>query len=235
MPNPLPAVLALAALALGAPDPAAEPVPVPDLADAAREIQNICFSTYPPEMLSRMSGREGPVPDDVLSDPRLQIEYLKTEDKAAKGLFYPSLLEELIPAFRAEIRPGQRFLDLGSGDGRVVFLAALLGAHATGIEYDGTLHRLAEQARDRLAHLVPTDRARLKQGDFFKEDFSRYDVLFYYWGHGSFLEKELLEKIAREMRGGEVAMVAFMTTTPVGLELIATHGDVRVYRRVRAD
>jgi len=228
------ALLALAALATGAPHAASEPVLAPDLAAAAREIQNVCFATYPPELLARMTGREEPVPDDVRSDPRLQIKYLRTEDVSTKGLFYPSLLDDLIPAFQAEVRPGRRFLDLGSGDGRIVFLAALLGADATGIEYERDLDHLARRARRRLAHLVPIERARLRRGDFFKEDFSRYDVLFYY-GHGSYLEKRLLEKMVREMREGSVALIAFMRRTPPGLELVATHGDVRVYRRAPAE
>src|SRR5262245_14264898 len=156
--------LALVALAAGgslaapAPTPAgdapqAPPATSSDLLAVAREIQNVCFASYPPELLARMSGQKGPVPEAVRSDPRLQLEYLKHEDTAAMGLFYPSLLDDLVPALQSVIRPGRRFLDLGSGDGRVVFLAAHLGADATGIEYEPTLDRLARRARGRLSGL----------------------------------------------------------------------------------
>jgi SAM-dependent methyltransferase len=196
----------------------------------AREIQNVCFASYPPELLARMSGQKGPVPDAVRSDPRLQLDYLKHEDAAAMGLFYPSLLDDLIPALQSAIRPGRRFLDLGSGDGRVVFLAAHLGADATGIEYEPTLDRLARRARGRLSHLVPVDHARLLRGDFFQEDFSRYDVLFYYAGYGTFLEKPLIEKIARELRDGAVAIITHVTPNEPRLTPVAAYGAVRVYQ-----
>jgi hypothetical protein len=65
-----------------------------------------------------------------------------------------------------------------------VFLAGVLGARATGIVYDRSLHRLAGVALERLAGVVPRDGVRLKRGDFFRADQSRYDVAFYF-GDGS--------------------------------------------------
>ena len=204
-----------------------------DLAAVVREIQNTCFASYPADLLYRMSGHEGPAPEDVRADPERQLDYLRREDMSSKGLFYPSLLDDLLPAFRAEVRSGRRFLDLGSGDGRVVFLAAFLGADATGIEFERTLHHLARHARRRLAHLVPIEHAHLRRGDFLVEDFSRYDILFYYAGHGSFLEQALMEKVARELHEGAVAIITHMNSTPPGLERVAAYGIVRVYRRAR--
>src|SRR5207245_944038 len=144
----------LAAVSAAAPAP-----PTADLAGKLTRIQTTCFDLYPEKLIRRMSGRPGPVPDDVKADPRKEVAYLKTEEKVAKGLFYPSILEDILPAFAAVIRPGMRFLDLGSGDGRIVFMAALLGAKATGIEYDAELHRIALEARQRLGDLVDPERA----------------------------------------------------------------------------
>jgi SAM-dependent methyltransferase len=202
--------------------------------DRVREIQVVCFATYPADLVARMSGREGPIPDAVRSDPRLQVKYLKTEEVVAKGLFYPSLLDELLPAFEATVRPGARFLDLGSGDGRVVFLAALLGAHATGIEYDRRLHRIALEARRRLEEIVPTDRALLHRSDFFRADLAAYDVLFYF-GSGSYAEDRMLAKLGREMREDAVLLLAHGPPAVLpGLTLIASYGPVQAYRRGRA-
>src|SRR5713101_3207843 len=123
--------------------PAGQVVPrIPAIDDALRRIQTTCFDLYPPKLLRRMAGRSGPVPEEFRADPRRQVRYLKKEEKVAKGLFYPSILEDLLPAFQAVLRPGTRFLDLGSGDGRVVFMAAFLGAQASGVEYDHDLHHL---------------------------------------------------------------------------------------------
>jgi len=201
------------------------------LAAAVRTIQNVCFASYPPDLLKSMTGLAGPPPPEVMADPRRQIALLKTEAVVAKGLFYPSLLDDLIPALRATLRPGARLLDLGSGDGRVVFLASLLGARATGIEYDRALHRVAIAARDRLDSLVDSDHAILRRGDFFRADYADYDVLYYYKS-GAYAETRLGLKIAAELRPDAVLLV--LAGEPEhfpDLEPIATYGPVRVFRR----
>ncbi|OIO64432.1 hypothetical protein COY28_02200 [Candidatus Woesearchaeota archaeon CG_4_10_14_0_2_um_filter_57_5] len=43
-----------------------------------------------------------------------------------------------------------KLLDLGSGDGKVVLIAAALGMDATGIEHDKELHDIAESMRKKL-------------------------------------------------------------------------------------
>lgn len=227
-----------AAAALAAPcaprAAASEPAPAQapiDLAATVRTIENACFAAYPQELLTRMSGKPGPPPEAVRLDPQLQMKYLMTEEKAQKGLFYPSLLEELLPAFVAEVRPGRRFLDLGSGDGRVVFLAAVLGAQAKGVEFDGALHAIALDARLRLLDVVPEKRADLRRGDFYHEDPGHFDVLFYF-GSGTYAEADLMRWLARGMRRDAVLLLAHVTNDPVGFEPIAEFGVVRSYRRL---
>ncbi len=216
---------------VAAPSPPGDGLDEAGLANAVRTIQNICFASYPPDLLKAMTGHNGPPPPEVLEDPRLQIRYLKTEAVVAKGLFYPSLLDDLIPALRAALRPGARLLDLGSGDGRVVFLASLLGAHATGIEYDRAMHRIAIAARDRLAGLVDPERAVLQRGDFFRVDYSAYDVLYYYQA-GAYAEKRLGLKIAAELRPDAALLVlAGQPEHFPDLEAGPTYGPVRLLRR----
>ncbi|HEV8700100.1 MAG TPA: class I SAM-dependent methyltransferase [Candidatus Polarisedimenticolia bacterium] len=203
--------------------------PPPRLADLARRIQIVCFESYPERLLRRMSGRRGPIPEEVRADPRLQVKYLKSEWVVRKGLFYPTWLDELLPALQSAVRPGARFLDLGSGDGRVVFLAAGMGARATGIEFNRGLYRLARTARARLDGLPGIDRAVLKRGDFFKEDFSDYDV-FFYFGSGSSAEQALLAKLRREMRPDALLILAHIQGPVPGFERVADHGVAGVYR-----
>jgi len=162
---------------------AADEIAAPSLplTDLAKRIQIVCFESYPERLVRRMSGRRGPVPEAVRSDPQLQVKYLKSEWVVRKGLFYPTWIDELLPALQAAVRPGARFLDLGSGDGRVVFMAAAMGARATGIEFNRELHRLAGQARGRLGDILDIDRAVLKRGDFFK-DSGFWDDSFKRWG-----------------------------------------------------
>ena len=127
------------------------------------------------------------------------------------------------------MRPGARFLDLGSGDGRVVFMAAAMGARATGIEFNRGLHRLARDARGRLGDILDIDRAELKRGDFFEEDFSGYDV-FFYFGSGSSAESALFAKLRREMRGDAVLILAHPQGQVPGFVRVAEYGVAGTYR-----
>ena len=208
---------------------AAAPPPA-DLASKLRRIQETCFDLYPPGLVQKMSGRPAPPPDDVRTDPRRQVAYLKTEEKVAKGLFYPSILEDIYPALVAAIRPGDRFLDLGSGDGRVVFMAALLGARASGIEYDAELHRIALAARKRLEDLVDSGSAVFRRGDFFKEDLGPYEVYFYY-ALGSSKEDRLIEKLGRELSPSARLVLAYPSASVPGFRRVADYDGVGIFQR----
>lgn len=203
-----------------------------DLSARAREIQNSCFALYPTDLLKRMAYDGGTPPEEVRGDPALQQKYLKTEEVVEKGLFFPARLEEVLPALRTLAVDGVRFLDLGSGDGRVVFLAALTGAHATGIEYDRILHGVARDCRRKLEEVLPLERIDLRQGDFFKEDWGRYDVIFYYVD-SSFDQSGVRQKLLEELR--EDALLLLYHPQPdvpfPGVEKIAAYGDVHVFRR----
>ncbi len=200
------------------------------LAARAKEIQNTCFALYPRELLMRMATDDGTPAAEVRSDPARQQKYLKTEEVVEKGLFYPARLEEVLPALRALAGEGVRFLDLGSGDGRVVFLAALTGAHATGIEYDRTLHRIARSCRKDLEGVLPLERIDLRRGDFFKEDWGRYDVIFYYVD-GSFNQAGIQRKLLEELRVDALLLLYNPQEPFPGVEEVAVYGDVQVFRR----
>lgn len=68
-------------------------------------------------------------------------------------------------------------IDLGAGDGRTVIAAAKRGARALGIEYNPDMVALARQNAEEAG---VSDRARFVQGDIFKTDFSKADVLTLY-------------------------------------------------------
>jgi len=74
----------------------------------------------------------------------------------------------------AAVKPGERLIDLGSGDGRLVISAARRGAQAFGVEYEPQLvehaRRLAEA--EGVSHL-----ARFAREDLFETDLSGADVI----------------------------------------------------------
>lgn len=85
------------------------------------------------------------------------------------------------------------FIDLGSGDGKVVLIASLFGVKATGIEYDKDLIEISIRIRDELGLS-----ADFIQGDFLKQDLSRYDILFINPDKG--FEYKLENKLLKEMK-----------------------------------
>lgn len=87
-----------------------------------------------------------------------------------------SIVERMLKL--AELQPGERLFDLGSGDGRILIIASKqFGAASTGIEIDEGLVKqsLAEIRRQNL-----TSKARVIQGDMTAQDYSSADVVTVY-------------------------------------------------------
>jgi len=76
----------------------------------------------------------------------------------------------------AAVKPGDRVVDLGSGDGRITIAAARRGAISTGIEYEPAL---VELSRRRAAEAGVKD-VTFKHGDIFQSNFSDADVVTMY-------------------------------------------------------
>ncbi len=97
----------------------------------------------------------------------------------------------------AELAPGKVAVDLGSGDGSILFEAARRGAAAIGVEFNPFLVRWS---RMRAKRMGLRDRVVVFQGDFFTFPIHNADVLFLYlWP--STLAK-LREKFSRELAPG---------------------------------
>jgi SAM-dependent methyltransferase len=78
----------------------------------------------------------------------------------------------------AEVAPGDVVYDLGSGDGRIVIMAAQrYRARGVGIEIDPV--RILE-AREKAQAAGVADRVTFRQGDLFEADFSDADVVTIY-------------------------------------------------------
>jgi SAM-dependent methyltransferase len=84
----------------------------------------------------------------------------------------PALVEAMLDM--AEVGPGDRVVDLGSGDGRIVIAAARRGAQALGVEYDA---RLVAVARERAADGGVAGRAGFVCGDLYEADISDATVI----------------------------------------------------------
>lgn len=115
----------------------------------------------------------------------------------------PETMERMLHLLK--VRPGERVVDLGSGDGRLVIALARAGAEAHGYELNLPLVWRARRAI-RAAGLE--ERAYIHWGNFWRTDFSRFDAVVIY-GMGyimSRLEKKLYHELAV---GGRVVSNGF--------------------------
>ncbi|MBS3176163.1 hypothetical protein J4457_02915 [Candidatus Woesearchaeota archaeon] len=129
--------------------------------------------------------------------------YYKTLLKAGKmplrstevGFWGAAVADEIWDLFMGYLNlySAKNFIDLGSGDGKVVLLASLF-TKATGIEHDKDLHAVAEHIRKHFK--LPN--ANFINGNYFDHDLSKYDVIFINPDQPlARLEKKLLQ----EMKG----------------------------------
>jgi predicted RNA methylase len=91
------------------------------------------------------------------------------------------------------LKAGEKMFDLGSGDGRILIVAAQkYKADATGVELNDSLYR---QSMDRIKTLGLSATARVIQGDLLKQDYSSADLItVYLLPVGNELVTPILEK-----------------------------------------
>jgi SAM-dependent methyltransferase len=118
----------------------------------------------------------------------------------------------------AGLQPGDRFIDLGCGDGQVLVAAGLRGARVVGVEID---EDLAEHAREALrVHDLAGD---VVVGDLLDLDL-RADVIFTYLAPGTL--QRLLPTLQR-LRGTRLVTVDFAVPDLVA---DAVEGQAHLYR-----
>ena len=98
----------------------------------------------------------------------------------------------------SELKPGETFYDLGSGDGRAVIMAAKdFGAKAVGVELR---EDLTKRALSTIYERGLERRAQILQGDIFKVDLSSADVVFLYLTTSA--NEKVKAKLESELRPG---------------------------------
>jgi hypothetical protein len=111
-----------------------------------------------------------------------------------------------------------------------VFLAAWLGADATGIEYEPGIFAASVKAGAALRQVAPAERVHLIQGDFFASRWSGFDLIFFF-GYGTFERERLGRKLVEEMDPGARLISAHEDQPFEGLVVEATFPEMKVYRR----
>jgi precorrin-6B methylase 2 len=143
-------------------------------------------------------------PDQLRKIDTVLAEIL--EDEFGSFIFYSGEHGNFAPAKTRDInyilnylklKPGQKFTDLGSGDGRWLYIAAILKLQAEGFEADPRIFDIAQKIKDRLItdNILKGDdvsRINMENKDFFLSDLSKSSAIIYYQGSGA--GTELVEK-----------------------------------------
>ena len=103
----------------------------------------------------------------------------QTSDSEKLAPYYPtpeSIVDQMLKL--GELKAGEKMFDLGSGDGRIVILAAKkYHAQAVGVELDKALYKQSVDA----IHKAGLDRrAQIINGDLLKQDYSTADLITVY-------------------------------------------------------
>src|SRR3989344_7823748 len=113
--------------------------------------------------------------------------------------YVPTKMEKAIKLLKIlNLRKGQKFYELGSGDGRVVLEAARLGVDSLGID-QSWMRVIWSKLQTHRFHLP---NAKFKHGNIFNEDLSKADVVYIY-----LLPKGIIKlspKLKKELKKGSL-------------------------------
>lgn len=113
-----------------------------------------------------------------------------------KGFWGHAIADEIYEAFKKlKLQKFKNFIDLGSGDGKVVLIASLFCKRAVGIEIDRELHQKALEIQRKL--FIPN--AIFYLNDFFAHSISEFEAVFVYPDEP--MERALEEKLLKELTG----------------------------------
>ncbi len=140
------------------------------------------------------------------------------------AVYVPSSREKTLQMSEmAQVTAGEKAVDLGSGDGRVVIELASRGAAAEGYEINPILV-LAARLNIRRAGL--RGRAVIHWGSFWRADLSRFRVVIVF--QGSFIMRRLESKLRKELPRGARVITDYWRLP--GLAADATRGTIYLYR-----
>ena len=154
---------------------------------------------------------------------------LAAQDTDAEKLapYYPTpeiIVEKMLQL--GGLKAGEKVFDLGSGDGRIVVMAAQkFHAEAVGVELDADLWR---QSTDKIRKLGLDKNARIVNGDLLKQNYGSADLVTVYLLPG-FIDK-VQPLLDRQLKKGARVVshdFEFSNWTPEKSQNIADDGEGR--------
>ncbi|MBI2545821.1 class I SAM-dependent methyltransferase [Candidatus Woesearchaeota archaeon] len=137
-----------------------------------------------------------------------------------KGFWGVSVCDEVFELFqKIGLSQYRNFIDLGSGDGRVVLIASLF-TNATGVECDQELLSKSIEIK----HKLGLSASFLKE-DFYKHGIAPYDMVFSFPDEP--LYRGLDAKLRKELQGRLIVYGPFLNTTKLQREAsVAINGNI---------
>ncbi len=123
----------------------------------------------------------------------------------------------------ADIKTGDRVVDLGSGDGRVLIALAKEGVQATGLELNPWL---VNKSQKRIKKAKLENKINIKQTNFWQHDLGQYDVIVIY-GIGYIMER--LEEKLKEEAKDNVKIISIYFQFP-NLKPVKSDNEVHLYQ-----
>jgi len=117
----------------------------------------------------------------------------------ARGPFYVPTKRSYVPHIInfLSLKPGEKAVDLGSGNGRLLIALAEAGAEAHGYEHNPLL---VWRSRLNIVRAGLRGKAFVHMGNFWNEDVSKFDAVVIYGI--PYIMPKLEEKLKRELRPG---------------------------------
>src|SRR3990167_2385365 len=116
--------------------------------------------------------------------------------------WFPTWSRDLDRFFKlADIKPGQKFYDLGCGDGKIVFAAAKTGAQAVGFEISLLPYLIAK------TRSFFVKNAEIEFRDFWNADISNADIVYLFLVAQSNTQVQNFEVLNPQVEQGGVAII----------------------------
>jgi protein-L-isoaspartate O-methyltransferase len=170
-------------------------------------------------------------PPGILTGALLLLAFLPAaaQDNEAKlAPYYPTpevIVEKMLQL--GGLKAGEKMFDLGSGDGRIVIMAAQkFHANAVGVELDKDL---CQQSLERIRHLGLERNAHIIHGDLLKQDYSSADLVTVYLLPDA-INKKVQPLLDQQLKKGARVVAhdfEFRNWTPEKVESIPDDGEGR--------
>ncbi len=145
-----------------------------------------------PEVFAQIKKEYDSFYRELLSKGKLPLK------STGKGFFGGVIADEIYEAFKKiNLHKHKTFVDLGSGDGKVVLTAALFCKRAVGIEIDNELYLKSLEMQRKLN--IPN--AIFFNNDFYEHSIAGFDIVFLYPDKPMYrgMEKKLLNELTGKL------------------------------------